>query len=429
MLTALGPSAMKMTRLMPFMIRSTGNSSPACSKTRATSCTPTYLAWVAHNLERIADRVTNLCEQLVYLVEGKVEELNVSKYRGRQQIPDRLRLRLQVDAPSGTRVSSHDLTNPISYLADSRSIGIGWLSKDRPFFAVRHFRPLRTFCLASRRSHRYCRSRDVVIYDSGLPLRRLCHRSMAVAVNAPFIICAYTRDKHCLESRIVMRVLVVEDERRIADFIRKGLFECGYAVDVAYDGEEALDWPEVAEFDIIILDVMLPVRDGIEVCRELRRRGVQTPILMLTARDAVEDRVRGLDSGADDYLVKPFAFTELLARLRALARRERSVLGTRLQVNDLVLDTATREASRQGRAISLTSKEYALLEYLMRHPNQVLTRTMIAEHVWNYDFDNATNVIDVHIRNLRRKIDDPFPTKLIHTARGAGYRIIDRQPE
>jgi heavy metal response regulator len=226
-----------------------------------------------------------------------------------------------------------------------------------------------------------------------------------------------------------MRVLVVEDERRIADFIRKGLFECGYAVDVAYDGEEALDWPEVAEFDIIILDVMLPVRDGIEVCRELRRRGVQTPILMLTARDAVEDRVRGLDSGADDYLVKPFAFTELLARLRALARRERSVLGTRLQVNDLVLDTATREASRQGRAISLTSKEYALLEYLMRHPNQVLTRTMIAEHVWNYDFDNATNVIDVHIRNLRRKIDDPFPTKLIHTARGAGYRIIDRQPE
>jgi heavy metal response regulator len=226
-----------------------------------------------------------------------------------------------------------------------------------------------------------------------------------------------------------MRILLVEDERRIADFIRKGLFECGYAVDVAYDGEEALDWPEVAEFDIIILDVMLPVRDGIEVCRELRRRGVQTPILMLTARDAVEDRVRGLDSGADDYLVKPFAFTELLARLRALARRERSVLGTRLQVNDLVLNTATREASRQGRAISLTSKEYALLEYLMRHPNQVLTRTMIAEHVWNYDFDNATNVIDVHIRNLRRKIDDPFPTKLIHTARGAGYRIIDRQPE
>ena len=224
-----------------------------------------------------------------------------------------------------------------------------------------------------------------------------------------------------------MRILVVEDEKRIADFIRKGLSEHGYAVDVAGDGEEALDWPEVAEFDIIVLDIMLPGRDGIDVCRELRRRGVQTPILMLTARDTVEDRVRGLDSGADDYLVKPFAFAELLARLRALARRERSVMGTRLQVEDLVLDTTTREVSRRGRCMTLTSKEYALLEYLMRHPNQVLTRTMIAEHVWNYDFDNATNVIDVHVRNLRRKMDDPFPTKLIHTVRGAGYRISDRQ--
>jgi heavy metal response regulator len=226
-----------------------------------------------------------------------------------------------------------------------------------------------------------------------------------------------------------MRILLVEDEGRIADFIRKGLSECGYAVDVANDGEEALDWAGVAEFDIIVLDVMLPVRDGIEVCRILRQRGIHTPILMLTARDAVEDRVRGLDSGADDYLVKPFAFAELLARLRALARREPSVSGTRLQTGDLVLETATREVSRQGQSIVLTSKEYALLEYLMRHPNQVLTRTMIAEHVWNYDFDNATNVIDVHIRNLRRKIDDPFPTKLIHTVRGAGYRISDRQPE
>jgi heavy metal response regulator len=225
-----------------------------------------------------------------------------------------------------------------------------------------------------------------------------------------------------------MRILLVEDERRIADFIRKGLSESGYAVDVASDGEEALDWPEVAQFDVIILDVMLPIRDGIEVCRELRRRRLQTPILMLTARDAIEDRVRGLDSGADDYLVKPFAFAELLARLRALARREPSVSGTRLQTSDLALDTATREVSRQDRPIALTSKEYALLEHLMRHPNQVLTRTMIAEHVWNYDFDNATNVIDVHIRNLRRKIDDPFPRKLIHTVRGAGYRLSDREP-
>ena len=224
-----------------------------------------------------------------------------------------------------------------------------------------------------------------------------------------------------------MRVLVVEDQHRIADFISRGLSEQGYAVDVAYDGDEALQWVDTAEFDVIVLDVMLPIRDGIEVCRTLRERGLRMPILMLTARDTVEDRVRGLDSGADDYLVKPFAFAELLARLRALTRREPVALGTVLQVGDLILDTTTREASRQGMSLELTSKEYALLEYLMRHPNQVLTRTMIAEHVWNYDFDNATNVIDVHIRNLRRKIDDPFPTRLIQTARGAGYRISARQ--
>ena len=226
-----------------------------------------------------------------------------------------------------------------------------------------------------------------------------------------------------------MRVLVVEDERRIADFIRKGLSEQGYAVDIASDGEEALDWAAAAEFDTIVLDIMLPVRDGIEVCRLLRKQGVRTPILMLTARDAVEDRVLGLDSGADDYLVKPFAFAELLARLRALARREPTPLGAVLRVGDLTLDTRTREAIRDARPISLTSREYALLEYIMRHPNQVLTRTMIAEHVWNYDFDNATNVIDVHVRNLRRKIDAPFATKLIQTVRGAGYRISDRVSE
>jgi DNA-binding response OmpR family regulator len=226
-----------------------------------------------------------------------------------------------------------------------------------------------------------------------------------------------------------MRVLVVEDERKIADFIRKGLSEHGYAVDVACDGDEAVDWPTVAEFDAIILDVMLPVRDGIEVCEVLRQRGVRTPILMLTAKDAVEDRVRGLDSGADDYLVKPFAFAELLARLRALTRRQPAVLGAVLQVGGLVLDTATREVVRGGIPMDLTTKEYAILEYLMRHPNQVLTRTMIAEHVWNYDFDNASNVIDVHIRNLRRRIDDPFPIRLIQTVRGAGYRISARLTE
>jgi heavy metal response regulator len=219
-------------------------------------------------------------------------------------------------------------------------------------------------------------------------------------------------------------VLLVEDEAKIADFIRRGLTEEGYAVDVAPDGEEAIAWPDVAEFDLIVLDVMLPVRDGVDVCNTLRRRGLRTPILMLTAKDAIEDRVRGLDSGADDYLVKPFAFAELLARIRALARREPNLQGTQLQAQDLLLDGATRHVSRGGEAIDLTTKEYAILEYLMRHPNQVLTRTMIAEHVWNYDFDNASNVIDVHIRNLRRKIDDRFAAKLIQTVRGAGYRLV-----
>jgi heavy metal response regulator len=225
-----------------------------------------------------------------------------------------------------------------------------------------------------------------------------------------------------------MRILLVEDERRIAEFICRGLTEQGYGVDVARDGDEALLWPDVASFDVIVLDVMLPVRDGLEVCRELRRQGVRTPVLMLTARDAIDDRVRGLDSGADDYLVKPFAFAELLARIRALMRREPAMLGTVLETGDLALDTTTREVSRPGRPIELTTKECAILEYLMRHPNQVLTRTMIAERVWNYDFDNATNVIDVHIRNLRRKIDDPFDVKLIQTVRGAGYRISARRP-
>ncbi|HET8944163.1 MAG TPA: response regulator transcription factor [Dehalococcoidia bacterium] len=223
-----------------------------------------------------------------------------------------------------------------------------------------------------------------------------------------------------------MRVLVVEDEERIAEFIRKGLTEHGYAVDVARDGEEALDWADIAGFDLIVLDVMLPVRDGFDVCRILRARGLRSPVLMLTARDAVEDRVAGLDSGADDYLVKPFAFAELLARLRALSRRPPQAQTTVLTVGDLVVDTATREVTRGGAVVELTTKEYALLEYLVRYAEQVLTRTMIAEHVWNYDFDNATNVIDVHVKNLRRKLDGDSAVKLIHTVRGAGYRISAR---
>lgn len=226
-----------------------------------------------------------------------------------------------------------------------------------------------------------------------------------------------------------MRVLLVEDESQIADFIARGLSEQGHAVDIASDGHEALYWNDVAEFDVIILDVMLPDLDGFAVCHTLRHQGLSTPILMLTAKDGVEDRVAGLDSGADDYLVKPFAFAELLARLRALMRREPAILGRVLQIGNLKMDTTTLEVSRQGAVIDLTTKECRLLEYLMRHPHQVLTRTMIAEHVWNYEFDNATNVIDVRIRNLRHKIDEPFPVKLIQTIRGAGYKISDRQSE
>jgi heavy metal response regulator len=226
-----------------------------------------------------------------------------------------------------------------------------------------------------------------------------------------------------------MRVLLVEDELPIAGFIKNGLTEHGYSVDVANDGEEAVHWPDIAAFDIIILDVMLPGRNGIEVCRTFRQRGVSTPVLMLTARDSVEDRVRGLDNGADDYLVKPFAFAELLARIRALSRREPVLLGTTLTVGDLVLDSATRQVTRSGALIDLTSKEFSLLEYLMRHPDQVLTRTMIAEHVWNFDFDNATNVIDVHMKNLRKKVDEQFESKLLQTVRGAGYRISARFAE
>jgi heavy metal response regulator len=220
-----------------------------------------------------------------------------------------------------------------------------------------------------------------------------------------------------------MRVLLVEDERKISAYVRRGLEEEGYAVDTAYTGREALDWAAAVEFDLIVLDVLLPELDGLAVCRELRRHGARTPILMLTARDAVEDRVAGLDAGADDYLVKPFAMRELLARLRALTRRATDRKSTVLQVADLTLDPRTHRVKRGSRTIELAAKEYAVLECLMREPGRVLTRTVIAEHVWNYDVYNQSNVVDVYIRNLRRKIDDPCAVKLIQTIRGAGYRL------
>jgi len=220
-----------------------------------------------------------------------------------------------------------------------------------------------------------------------------------------------------------MRILVVEDERRLCNIIKRGLIEEGYAVDSAYDGEDGGYLAESTPYDLIILDIMLPKKDGIEVCQELRKKKVNIPILMLTARDTVEDRIKGLDAGADDYLVKPFAFNELLARIRALLRREGRSKTPRLQVGDLIMDTLTREVWYGERNIELTSKEYVVLEYFMRHPNMVITRTMLEEHAWDYDFDSVSNLIDVYIRRLRRKIDENSKTSLIQTVRGAGYRL------
>ncbi len=221
-----------------------------------------------------------------------------------------------------------------------------------------------------------------------------------------------------------MRVLIVEDEHRIAAYVKRGLKEQGYAADVAFDGMEALHMASSVSYDLIVLDILLPEVDGLSVCRQLRKRGVQVPVLMLTARDAVDDRVAGLDAGADDYLVKPFAMKELLARLRALSRRGPVTLRSPvLQVADLSMDTTTHRVRRGSRAIELTAKEYAVLECLMREPDRVFTRTMIAEHVWSYDIFNDSNVVDVYIRNLRRKIDDGFDLKLIQTVRGTGYRL------
>ena len=220
-----------------------------------------------------------------------------------------------------------------------------------------------------------------------------------------------------------MRILLVEDEAPIADFIVRGLRKQGYAVDLADTGPKSLELLAIATFDVVILDVMLPGVDGFTVCHRMRESGNRTPVLMLTARDTVEDRVKGLDTGADDYLVKPFAFAELLARIRALSRREPTLTETVLRVADLELDTGTHRVRRDGRVIELTAKEYAVLEYMMRNPDKVLTRSMIIERVWSYDTLNAANVIDVYIYALRRKIDDLKAVKLIHTIHGVGYTL------
>lgn len=222
-----------------------------------------------------------------------------------------------------------------------------------------------------------------------------------------------------------MRILLIEDNHRLSDSLRATLNEDGYAVDAAYDGLEGEEMALLTPYDIIVLDIMLPKRDGIEVCRSLRDQKNTTPILMLTARDALDDRVLGLDSGADDYLVKPFEIKELRARLRALLRREMGNKTGDLMIEDLRLDPATHYVWREEKSIDLTAKEYALLEYMMRNPNRLITREMVIAHLWDYGQSIASNVVDVYIRRLRRKVDDPFKVKLIETIRGAGYRLHD----
>ncbi|MEA3362715.1 MAG: response regulator transcription factor [Thermodesulfobacteriota bacterium] len=220
-----------------------------------------------------------------------------------------------------------------------------------------------------------------------------------------------------------MRILVVEDEKKVSTFIQRGLEEEGFSVDVAFDGEAGVRKAEVETFDLILMDVMLPKMDGLAAIKYLREKDVKTPVLCLTARDSVDDKVTGLDIGADDYLAKPFAFVELVARCRALIRRGSNDRGAEIFFADLRLDPVAHKVWRAGEEIVLTTKEYALMEYFIRNPNRVLTRLMIAENVWDYNFDSFTNIIDVYVNYLRNKIDQKFDKKLIHTVRGAGYAL------
>lgn len=222
-----------------------------------------------------------------------------------------------------------------------------------------------------------------------------------------------------------MKILVIEDEKKVAAFIKKGLEEEFYSVDAAHDGREGLKLALSDEYDLIILDIMLPYKDGLTLVKELRGEKINTPILLLTAKEAVNDRVVGLDSGADDYLTKPFAFAELLARVRALLRRQSSTKSILMKVDDLVLDSQSHKVFRDGNEILLTAKEYAILEYLLRNKNRVVSRTVLSEHVYGYHFNTDTNVIDVHINKLRKKIDRGFNKQLLFSIRGVGYSIKD----
>jgi two-component system copper resistance phosphate regulon response regulator CusR len=238
----------------------------------------------------------------------------------------------------------------------------------------------------------------------------------------------YSKDQCADERREELRVkiLVVEDEKKTAAYLRKGLLEQGYVIDLAENGEDGLDLARSSDYDLIILDVMLPKRDGWSVISELRRCGKQTPVLFLTARDAIRERVKGLELGADDYLVKPFAFSELLARVRTILRRGPARQPEKLRIADLEIDPARHKATRAGKRLDLTPKEFLLLSLFARRQGEVLSRTLIAEQVWDMNFDSGTNVVDVHVRRLRSKVDDPFPQKLIHTVRGVGYVLEER---
>jgi heavy metal response regulator len=220
-----------------------------------------------------------------------------------------------------------------------------------------------------------------------------------------------------------MKILVVEDEKKVGAFIKKGLEEDSYSVELAHDGDKGEELAVAQNFDLIILDILMPKKDGLTLLKELRAKQISTPVLMITAKGSVDDKVKGLDSGADDYLVKPFAIAELLARVRSLLRRGPAEKSTSLVVADLALDLVSHKARRGDKLIELTAKEYTLLEYFMRNANKVLSRTIISEHIWNYNFDTGTNIIDVYINHLRNKIDGGFDKKLIHTVRGVGYMM------
>lgn len=224
-----------------------------------------------------------------------------------------------------------------------------------------------------------------------------------------------------------MRILIAEDEKTLNATLKKRLEEQSYSVDACLDGQEALDYLDSAEYDVVLLDIMMPKKSGLEVLRALRKKGRQTPVLLLTAKDSIKDRVDGLDAGADDYLVKPFAFEELMARIRVMLRKKSGQSSNLLSVGDLTLDLGTHTVVRDGQPISLSSREFALLRYLVMNQGMILSRDQIEQHIWNYDYEGSSNMIDVYIRYLRKKIDDPFEKKLIHTVRGAGYVLREEE--